>query len=240
MFTGVGNISREVVVEHLVNIARELESLLVSVNALIGEGNLPSAEYLDKFLRQDIYSSKERIESNIAQLLIYMASGRIELVDSKELILRVTEGFRGTTSKLEAFVHRVKMASKAGVEVPESVSSELKYILKLVTEASGHVTTLARLAGRAYGNHNVAKMMESRNDKVQEIERLVDDSYRSILDSLISQSKDFREYILLRDAVDMLEDIADNLSKLSLNLYVMGVSLASTAGVGYEESQFEM
>ncbi|MEB3846778.1 MAG: hypothetical protein GSR74_02240 [Desulfurococcales archaeon] len=240
MYTGAGNISREVVVEHLVNISRELESLIVAVNSLIGEENLPSTEYLDKFLRQDVFTSKERIESNIAQLLLYIASGRIELVDSKELILRITEELRSITSKLEALVHRVKIASKAGVKVPPSILGEIKSMLSLVTEASGHVTTLVRLMGRAYGNHSVARMMETRNDKVQEIERLVDDSYRRILDSLVTEAKDFKEYVLLRDTVDLIEDITDNLSRLSLNLYVMGVSLASTTGATYEESQFEM
>ncbi len=240
MYTGAGNISREVVVEHLVNIARELEALIVSINSLIGEEKLPYAEVLDKFLRQDVFSSKERIESNIAQLLLYIASGRIELVDSKELILRITEEFRSTISKLEAFIHRIKMASKAKVNPPAKVLAELKYIVNLISEAAGHVTTLTRLAGRAYGNHNVARMMETRNDKVQEIERLVDDSYRNILDSLATETENFKEYVLLRDAVDLLEDITDNLSRLSLNLYVMGVGLASAAGTTYEEARFEV
>ncbi|MCE4629745.1 MAG: hypothetical protein F7C82_05650, partial [Desulfurococcales archaeon] len=82
------------------------------------------------------------------------------------------------------------------------------------------------------GNHDVARMMETRNDKVQEIERLVDDLYREVLDTLIDTANDFKKYILIRDAINMLEDTMDMLSKLSLNYFILGVGMATSAAGG--------
>jgi len=232
MYAGSGNISREVVIEHLVNIARELESIIVAINNTFDSSSLPRAEVVDKLFRQDLVMSKDRIEKSIAQLLLYIASGRIELVDSKELILRVTEGYRDIVTKLEAFIHRIKLAKRAGVEFDEKIFKTMKEMLKDIAEASGHITTLARLSGRALGNHDVARMMETRNDKVQEIERLVDELYREVLDKLIDTADDFKTYILVRDAISMLEDTMDLLSKLSLNYFILGVGMATSAAGG--------
>lgn len=238
MFAGSGSISREVVVEHLVNIARELEAIIVAVNNTFDQDSLPRAEVVDKLFRQDLALSKERIERSVAQLLLYIASGRIELVDSKELILRLTEGYRDIVARIEAFTHRIKLAEMAGAVPDQKILGDMKEMLKLIAEASGHVTTLARLAGRVMGNHEVARMMESRNDKVQEVERLVDELYREILETLIHSAGDFKNYILVRDAVDMLEEAMDLLSKLSLNYFILGVGMASTStgggGTAYE------
>ncbi|MCE4618482.1 MAG: hypothetical protein F7C37_03480 [Desulfurococcales archaeon] len=232
MYAGSGNISREVVIEHLVNIARELESIIVAINNTFDSSSLPRAEVVDKLFRQDLVMSKDRIEKSIAQLLLYIASGRIELVDSKELILRVTEGYRDIVTKLEAFIHRIKLAKRAGIEFDDKIFKRMKEMLNHIAEASGHITTLARLSGRALGNHDVARMMETRNDKVQEIERLVDDLYREVLDTLIDTANDFKKYILIRDAINMLEDTMDMLSKLSLNYFILGVGMATSAAGG--------
>ena len=232
MYAGSGNISREVVIEHLVNIARELESIIVAINNTFDSSSLPRAEVVDKLFRQDLVMSKDRIEKSIAQLLLYIASGRIELVDSKELILRVTEGYRDIVTKLEAFIHRIKLAKRAGIEFDDKIFKRMKEMLNHIAEASGHITTLARLSGRALGNHDVARMMETRNDKVQEIERLVDDLYREVLDTLIDTANDFKKYILIRDAINMLEDTMDLLSKLSLNYFILGVGMATSAAGG--------
>jgi len=232
MYAGSGNISREVVIEHLVNIARELESIIVAINNTFDSSSLPRAEVVDKLFRQDLVMSKDRIEKSIAQLLLYIASGRIELVDSKELILRVTEGYRDIVTKLEAFIHRIKLAKRAGIEFDDKIFMRMKEMLNNIAEASGHITTLARLSGRALGNHDVARMMETRNDKVQEIERLVDDLYREVLDTLIDTANDFKTYILIRDAINMLEDTMDLLSKLSLNYFILGVGMATSAAGG--------
>ncbi|MCE4629584.1 MAG: hypothetical protein F7C82_04835, partial [Desulfurococcales archaeon] len=155
MYAGSGNISREVVIEHLVNIARELESIIVAINNTFDSSSLPRAEVVDKLFRQDLVMSKDRIEKSIAQLLLYIASGRIELVDSKELILRVTEGYRDIVTKLEAFIHRIKLAKRAGIEFDDKIFKRMKEMLNHIAEASGHITTLARLSGRALGNHDV-------------------------------------------------------------------------------------
>ena len=232
MYAGSGNISREVVIEHLVNIARELESIIVAINNTFDSSSLPRAEVVDKLFRQDLVMSKDRIEKSIAQLLLYIASGRIELVDSKELILRVTEGYRDIVTKLEAFIHRIKLAKRAGIEFDDKIFKRMKEMLNHIVEASGHITTLARLSGRALGNHDVARMMETRNDKVQEIERLVDDLYREVLDTLIDTANDFKTYILIRDAISTLEDTMDMLSKLSLNYFILGVGMATSAAGG--------
>ena len=232
MYAGSGNISREVVIEHLVNIARELESIIVAINNTFDSSSLPRAEVVDKLFRQDLVMSKDRIEKSIAQLLLYIASGRIELVDSKELILRVTEGYRDIVTKLEAFIHRIKLAKRAGIEFDDKIFKKMKEMLNHIAEASGHITTLARLSGRVLGNHDVARMMETRNDKVQEIERLVDDLYREVLDTLIDTASDFKKYILIRDAINMLEDTMDMLSKLSLNYFILGVGMATSAAGG--------
>ncbi|MCE4601397.1 MAG: hypothetical protein F7C38_07565 [Desulfurococcales archaeon] len=242
MYAGSGNISREVVIEHLVNIARELESIIVSINGIFRDKSLPTAEVIDKIFRQDLVMAKERIEKNIAQLLLYIASGRIELVDSKELILRITEGYRDTITKLESFVHRLKLARRAEAEVDSKIVERMANMLGLVAEASGHITTLARLAGRAYGNNEIARRMEQRNDKVQEIERLVDEVYRELLDLLIDTTSDFKTYILVRDAVNTLEDTMDLLAKLSLNYFILGVGMASSATASgvTEYAGFEM
>ncbi|NOZ30880.1 MAG: hypothetical protein GXO68_02905 [Crenarchaeota archaeon] len=232
MYAGSGNISREVVIEHLVNIARELESIIVAINNTFDSSSLPRAEVVDKLFRQDLVMSKDRIEKSIAQLLLYIASGRIELVDSKELILRVTEGYRDIVTKLEAFIHRIKLAKRAGIEFDDKIFKKMKEMLNHIVEASGHITTLARLSGRALGNHDVARMMETRNDKVQEIERLVDDLYREVLDTLIDTANDFKTYILIRDAISTLEDTMDLLSKLSLNYFILGVGMATSAAGG--------
>jgi uncharacterized protein Yka (UPF0111/DUF47 family) len=242
MYAGSGNISREVIIEHLVNIARELESITVNINGVFQKESLPSESIVDKMFRQDLVISKERIEKSIAQLLLYIASGRIELVDSKELILRITEGYRDIITKLESFIHRIKLAKRAKVNVDSRVLENMNGMFGLLTEASGHITTLARLAGRAYGNNQIARRMEQVNDKVQEIERLVDEMYREVLDRLIDVANDFRTYILIRDAIDTLEDTMDLLAKLSLNYYILGVGMASSAAGSSvtEYAEFEM
>lgn len=239
MYAGSGNISREVIAEHLVNIARELESIIIAIGGAFDSNSPPSVEVLDKLYRQDLALVKDRIESNIAQLLLYIASGRIELVDSKELILRLAEGYRDTLASLEAFLHRIKLALKAGSKVDSELLENMKSVLKLIVESSGHITTMARLSSRAVGNSEVAKMMEARNNKVQEAERLADDLYREAIDTLIGLAGDFKNYILIRDAFDTLEDTMDRLSKISLHYYILGVGLATgTVGGGgstYEE-----
>ncbi len=226
MYAGTGNISREVIIEQLMNISREVDTLAVNVYNVFPEQGLPELEVLDKLFRQDITMAKTKVEETIGKLLMYIASGRLELVDSKEIILSITSGYETIVQRMEAFIYRLVMVKKAGAEDIPEASESIRRLVKLLIEVTDHLTAMARLVSNAAGNAETARLIESRADKVFQAEKTADDIYREALDSLLHKSSDFKQYILYRDALDLAEDAIDAAARVALYYKIMGLSLA--------------
>ncbi|MCE4628060.1 MAG: hypothetical protein F7C34_02790, partial [Desulfurococcales archaeon] len=95
MYTGPSNLSKTVLLEQLVFMSNEASTLLFELYKMLSNSKgVPSAEAVDKFLRQDVALSKDRVDSAAEKMLYYIASSRIDLIDLKEFYINLALRYR--------------------------------------------------------------------------------------------------------------------------------------------------
>ena len=107
MLPDSGSLAKAAILEQLVNVSREVDSLVSRFYRLLSEASsLPPAEVIDKFFRQDVALAKTSVDRSINRIYEYMASGRINLLDSRDLLFSILERYESLMGRIEASSYR--------------------------------------------------------------------------------------------------------------------------------------
>jgi len=221
MYAASGNLSRTFIVEQLINIAREVDSGVATVARLLQGSEFPEYQVVDKAFRQEVAMSKRNVEAYTSRLLEYIASGRIELVDNKDLVIAAVRLFDELIYDIEDAVYRVVLLRKYDVkEIPE-LNEKVSSILRTISSMTNELTAIVRLLSRVGGNKEAVRMLERRVNQVLQAESDVDILYREALDALVAGKPDVLQAMLYKDILEKLEAAADAAKSLAENFRVM-------------------
>ncbi len=230
MFAGTGNLSRTTIVEHLIYISREIDSLVSEIlRKMSEEGNIPDIETLDKLYRQDVAITKDRINQAVSRLLEFIASGRMGLIDSKEFYIGIAMGLRRITDYVEATSHRMLLArKKLGEPVSKDLVSRVVSLMKLLEDSLFEISSIIRAYSTiARGDIEMLRTLESKVDKIKNIEQDADEVYRELMEKLLDIfENNFKAYVLFREIIDKLEDAVDETERIAINLRILALSAA--------------
>ena len=220
-YPDTGNLVKAAVGEQLVNMARELDVLVSRLHSLVGEsGGAPSPEAIDKFFRQDLALTKDSVDRIVSRVLEYIASGRMNLLDSKDLIFQLLNLYEELSRKIEAAVYRLKLIAGRGVRLPE-VSKYVVEQARLLSQATTNLVYISRQIG---GSSEAFRRLESSVSRVVEIEREADRIYREALDVLLDAAPDYKAYVMYRDVLDNLEDAVDVVERLAKSMRILSIA----------------
>lgn len=215
MLPDSGSLAKAAILEQLVNVTREIDILISRFYRILSESSsLPPADVIDKFFRQDLALAKTNVDRSINRIYEYMASGRLNLLDSKELIFSILEKYETLMRRIEAATYRMLILRRAGYEV-EEVDKLLVTLVRLLNEESQELVGLVRRITGAPKGLEALRLVEGPVSSISQTERDADEAYREIIDKLVNTAPDFRSYALYRDAADSLEDAIDTVTDLS-------------------------
>ncbi|MEB3765036.1 MAG: DUF47 family protein [Desulfurococcales archaeon] len=231
MYAGTGNLSKTTIIEQLIYISRELDGLVSQLlRYMPEEGGLPSQEVLDKLYRQDVAITKDKIDQAVSRLLEFIASGRMGLIDSKEFYISIAMGLRRITDYVEAVIHRLLLAKKklgSDLEIPE-LSNTLREMIRMLEEAIFETSSIIRAFSTiSRGNTEILKTMESKVDRIKEIEQDADETYRDLMEKLLDFFPDnYIAYTVYREILDKLEDALDEAERIAIDLKILALTSA--------------
>ncbi len=221
MYSDPGSITRASIAEQILNIAREVEVLASRLSSLLSKDPYPGEE-LDKFFRQDLALAKNTVDRIVSRVFDYVGSGRLGLLDSKEVVFSILSEYEALVQRIEAAAHRARLAARLE-KLPGDPARRASSIASILAEAAGELTSMARhLAGPI--NSETVRLVEKRASKVTGLERQADEEYRAALDSLIEEAGGFREYVVMRDVVESLEDAVDSANRIARLIKLMVLS----------------
>ena len=224
MYAASGNLSRTFIAEQLINVAREVDNAVAVVSRLISGSKLPEYQVVDKAFRQEVAMSKRSVETYSSRLLEYIASGRIELVDSKDLILGAVRIMESIVYNVESALYRLVLLKKHGIEELPRINEEISAMLRVLSSMTSEITSITRLLSRIGSNRETMRMLERRVDQVVQAEADVDRLYREALDALIASSPTAAQAMLYKDALDSLEAAADAVKDLAESFRILARS----------------
>ena len=224
MYAASGNLSRTFIAEQLINVAREVDNAVAVVSRLISGSKLPEYQVVDKAFRQEVAMSKRSVETYSSRLLEYIASGRIELVDSKDLILGSLRVMESIVYNVEDALYRLVLLKKHGIEEIPRINEEISSMLRVLSSMTSEITSITRLLSRIGSNRETMRMLERRVDQVVQAEADVDRLYREALDALIASSPTAAQAMLYKDALDSLEAAADAAKDLAESFRILARS----------------
>ncbi len=215
MLPDSGSLAKAAILEQLVNVTREVDILVSRFYRILSESaSLPPAEVIDKFFRQDVALAKNNIDRAINRIYEYMASGRLNLLDSRELLFSILEKYETLMRRIEAATYRMLILRRAGYEI-EDVDPLLVALVKLLGSASQELVGLVRRVAGAPKGLEALRLVEGPVSAINQAERDADEAYRELIDRLVNTAPDFRSYALYRDVADGLEDAIDTVTDLS-------------------------
>ncbi|MEB3844442.1 MAG: hypothetical protein LRS48_02005 [Desulfurococcales archaeon] len=231
MYAGTGNLSKTTIIEQLIYMSRELDSLVSTILRTLGnEGSLPEPLVLDKIYRQDVQLSKGRIDQASARILEFIASGRMGLIDTKEFYISVTMRFVKIMDYVSAAAHRMLLASKKLGEQSakySQINNNLRRLLKTLEDSLFEISSIVRgLTSIVRGNIEILKSLESKADRVKLLEEEADELYRASLEEILDLAESFKAYALYREMLDKLEDAIDEAERIATDLKILALSTA--------------
>ena len=226
MYAG-SSISVAAVIEHLLNMTRDVEDLTHTSWTLVRDN--PSIEAIEKVYRQEISTRKDKIEDMKSRLFEYMASGRIEVIENSGFYLTIALNLERAAQSIDASVYRLLLfINTIGSPREETLNlvSELFFKLK---EALGYLASSLRvLQGISGANREVYKILDQRVRKIKEAEEEADGIYRKIIaHALVTYKGDCGALTALKDLVDHQENAVDYVAEAGDYVRILGVSLYS-------------
>ncbi len=224
MYAG-SSISVAAIVEHLMNMTRDLEDLAHLVWTLTqGE---PRIEAIEKAYRQEVVPRKEKSEEMKAKLFEFMASGRIEIVEYSSFYLMVAMSLEKAAQSLDAAAYRMILlagaASRNG-EAMSLVASQLEH----VKSALGHLLSALRVVQSMSASNEKYRMLEQKIGNLKAAEEDADKVYRKLLAYAITEYKDnCSALIILKDLAESVEDSMDYIAEAGDYVRALGVALYS-------------
>ena len=230
MYAGASNLSKTALLEQLLFVASETAALASGLNRLMNSGDIPSAEVLDKFLRQDIAMAKERVDNAVEKILYYIASARMELIDYKEFFINISLRYRDIIDKLEATTHRMLLLRRKVTDgKDERIIKDISKLVKISEEILFTLTSSLRsLINISEGGSSVLKSIESGVSKIKLNEKTADEIYRQVFERLLDTFGDsMTVYVLYREVIDRIEEVIDESVDQATDILILARSLAS-------------
>ncbi|MEB3773893.1 MAG: hypothetical protein GSR86_03065 [Desulfurococcales archaeon] len=225
MYTG-SSISIAAIIEHLLNMARDLEDLAHLSWRLAKESS--SVEELEKAYRQEVTRGKERIEEMKLRLFEYMASGRIEVVENSVFYLNIALSLERAAQSLDASVYRLLLyanlpsSSREGAEMAAELYAKAKEALNYLSSA---LRVLQNMGG---ADRERYRLLDQRLARVKVAEEEADVVYRRIIAYSITEHKPSCDSMtILKDLADYGEAAMDYIAEAGDYVRLLGVSIYS-------------
>jgi len=214
-YRDTGNLVRAAIGEQLVNIAREVDSLASRLASLLS-GEPPSFDDVDKFYRQDVALARNNVDRMVRRIFEYVASGRMSLVDSRDVLFDALEEYERLVRSVEEAVHRIRHLSPSSPAYPGA-----SRLASLLAEAARELVSLARHVA----DHGEAGLVVERAaSTVMTVEREADEAYRASLDSLLEADLGYKQLLVGKDVLDLLESAVDSAERISRLLRIIALA----------------
>jgi len=221
MYAAGGSLSRTFIFEQFINIARRIDDGVAAVARLLSDGSLPAYEVIDKMFRQVVVVTKNDVERSTGKLLEYLASGRIELVDNKDLVIEAVRLFDAAIYDVEEAVYRLVLLKKYNVEEIPDLNKKIAKMFVTLSEITSEITAIVRFLSRIGTSREILRMLESHVIQVNKAEETIDELYREALDALVASNPSTVQALLYKDVFEKLEATADDFKRLAETFYVM-------------------
>lgn len=225
MYAG-SSISVAAIVEHLLNMARDLEDLAHLAWRLAEDA--PGVEVLEKTYRQDVVTRKDKIEDMKSRLFEYMASGRIEVVEYSSFYLTIALSLERAAQSLDAAVYRMLLFTNiagSGGEPLKQVSG----MFSSIRDALSHLSAALRMVQNMSGaNRDQYKMLDQRVARVKGAEEEADKLYRRVIAYALEKYRgDCSLLVALKDLADSAESAMDYIAEAGDYVRALGVAIYS-------------
>ncbi len=160
----------------------------------------------DKNLARDLLADIKKSEKNVIVARHAVSQELAEIgaiLMSREDFLRFTNLTSAIADYCEGIAFRLLEIMEKGWKVPKDIKEGIVKLSDAVFE------TISKLRETAMTlNYSASKALEKARE-VEAAERIVDDLYRELEVKIVSSNMEIPPMLLLRDVVQMMEDIAD-------------------------------
>ncbi|MCE4603132.1 MAG: hypothetical protein F7B18_08110 [Desulfurococcales archaeon] len=226
MYAG-SSISVAAIVEHLLNMARDLEDLAHLAWRLSSQS--PEAEVLEKTYRQEVVTKKDKIEEMKSKLFEYMASGRIEVVEHSSFYLTIAISLERAAQSLDAAIYRMLLFTSIAKSQGAEALAQVSGLFSSMREALNHLSSALRVVQNMSGaNRDQYKMLDQRVARVKVAEDDADKLYRKVMAYALEMYRgDCSLLVALKDLADSAENAMDYIAEAGDYVRALGVSIYS-------------
>ncbi len=223
MYTG-SSISAAAIIEHLLNMTRDVEDLVYIVKRMLSGESPARAEAIEKLYRQEILPYKTAIENMTSKLFEFLASGRLALVDMSEYYLNSAIQLERAGQSIEASVYRLLLLASLKVNLTTETIELMKSLYDKMEDSVRSLTSIMRLLQNMRGE-DAYRMLEERVRKLKETEEEADALYRKAYAYIISEFNDKpRELIVLKDMLELIESSIDRILEAGNYMRIIAVA----------------
>jgi len=209
--TAQASLTKRTVLEQLSNMAREVAYASGRVSKALMEGKVDEAHEAAR-------EAEESVDVIYYRLLDYIANGRSELLDNADLYLFIARSIHRAAQRLEAALFRLSVLN--GEKLPEEALKRAGWLAVKAKEAAGLLDSALTLVASAMPESMV--LVKSRLKQVARLEEEADSEYRSMLTWLLGASgMPAAQMLLLKDAVDFIESVVDELYEAANHLRII-------------------
>lgn len=218
------SLSKVTLIEVLQNMAQDVQDVAATLLTRFRENS--NMEYIEKYYRQDLMSTKEKISRNKDRIFDYLASGRLELVSYKEFYINTALQLECAMSKLEAGIYRLLLSYSMEKEADEDIYKAIDGLIGEIYNSSQSLVDLLRsISTGTKGNSEKRKMIEERFNKISDSEQKGDMVYREGLAKvLVKYSDKPSRLISFKETIEYLEDCLDCLFNSAIYIKLIGFS----------------
>ncbi len=204
-----GSISKVTITELLSDMAREIEYTASVVERALREKGF-RGEVLDKLARQDVKMLKDKAERYRNRLLEYVANGRAEIVGLREFYTAIALSIENSALKMDASIFRLLLYISSSTSTPARIEERYLALLGKLRDTAGYLTSLIRAISLGGHTREARRRVQELATKISQVEEDADVEYRKALAAIVEElGGDVKGFVLVKEAVDHLEDAVD-------------------------------
>ncbi|MEB2836012.1 MAG: hypothetical protein GSR80_001221 [Desulfurococcales archaeon] len=204
-----GSISKVTITELLSDMAREIEYTASVVERALREKGF-RGEVLDKLARQDVKMLKDKAERYRNRLLEYVANGRAEIVGLREFYTAIALSIENSALKMDASIFRLLLYISSSTSTPARIEERYLALLGKLRDTAGYLTSLIRAISLGGHTREARRRIQELATKISQVEEDADVEYRRALAAIVEElGGDVKGFVLVKEAVDHLEDAVD-------------------------------
>ncbi|WP_048816772.1 hypothetical protein [Caldisphaera lagunensis] len=220
----IDSLSKITLIEVLQNMAQDIQNVTAILLTNIRENS--NVEYIEKFYRQELMSTKDKISRNKDRIFDYLASGRLELISYKEFYINTALQLECSISKLEAGIYRLLLSYSIEKGVDSDIYKAIEGLIGEIYNSSQSLVDLLRsISTGTKGNSEKRKMIEERFNKISDSEEKGDMIYREGLAKVLMKYSDKPSRLIsFKETIEYLEDCLDCLFNSAVYIKLIGFS----------------